>query len=329
MKSSILSILAVVFAVLAIQAQPQDNNFQKFYSQVQNVIAKDVESFSGSDLKTLNEAIKIDPNYFGAANQKLVSKMIQDAKSKKLDYDNYLRTKENLSKTKEELDVTSGFLKESEARGDSLYAENVQLKVLIDQLTARINKLDKEAKKLQNINKKFQQENLQTKELLQSSRGTINRILRLLPANVNRNEMHDQLPATLQDSLNQSECQVAELLKNNFLLTLDGLKRDQVFLDSAMNFFKENKVHLPVIDEYILSGTDLVNRFKEIGIPCTSNYASEIEVAITDFKTTIESANMTFGEKFAKFFSENMIIIIPLLLVIIVLIVLLFRKSKK
>ncbi len=329
MKKSFIALLAIVLAVMTAQAQPQDNDFQKFYSQVQNVLSKDVESLNSSDLKILNDAIKIDKNYFGEVNQRLTAKMIQDAKSKKLDYDNYLRTKENLSKTKEDLEITSGYLKESEARGDSLYAENVQLKVLIEQLTARINKLDKESKKLQSINKKFQQENVQTKELLESSRGTISRILKLLPASSNRNEMYDQLPATLQDSLDQSECQVAELLKNNFLLTLDGLKRDQIFLDSAMNYFKENRMHLPVIDDYISSGNDLVYRFKEIGIPCTDNYASEIEVAITDFKTTIESANLSFGEKFAKFFSENAIRIILLLIVVAILVFLLIRRSKK
>lgn len=329
MKSLVLSLFVSLFAVAFLVAQPQDNNFQKYYSKVQTVLAKQAEELSTSDVRTLEDAIRLSGDAFGAANQKLVGKMIQDARSKKNEYDNYIKTKANLALTETKLGKTQEALKTETARGDSLYSENVQLKVLIEQLNTKINKMDKEAKKLQNINKKIQQENMQTKEMLTASRSSINRIMRLLANSPERNELAGDIPASLQDSLNQSECQIAELLKNNYIITLDGLKRDQMFIDSASTYFKENLAHLPIIDEYIIQGMDLVARLKERGSDCTNSYASEIETAMTEFKANIENTETSFGEKIAKFFSENLGIIIPLSLILLVIIVFLFIRKKK
>ncbi len=328
MKQLIISLVLVTFGFISLSAQPQDNSLQKFMSQIQTVLAKDVESFSQSDLDLLQNTIKLNPSFYGAANQKIVQKIIKDAKTKKMDYDNYLKTKTDLSKTRQDLDVTTDAWRQSEKRGDSLYSENVQLKVLIDELTNRINKLDKESKRLQTINKRIQQENMQTKDLLETSRTSIRRIMNLMPL-PQKNELNEQIPASLQDSLNQSECQVAELLKNNFVYTIDGFKHDQTFLDSASNYFRDNKVHLPIVEEFISTGSELAARLKQSGTDCANNYAAEIEVAMSDFKTMIESKESSFGDKVARFFSENSVLIIILVVLIALIIALLIFRKKK
>lgn len=306
-----------------------DNNFQKFYADIQKVLSKDVESLTQSDLNLLNETIKLNSNYFGAANQKLTIKAIQDAKNKKLEYENWLRTKQNLEETKQNLAQTTEALEESIARGDSLYAENVQLKALIEQLTKRVKLLEREAARLEKVNKSFKEETIETKYLLEQSRTAVQRIMRLLPNPATQNnELIEQVPGTLQDSLNQSECQIAELIKNNFIITLESVKKDQAFLDSARIYFTENKTHLPVVESYFNEANELINRFKELNTPCTSNYASEIEIAITDLRSLIEMTDNSFGQKLAKFVSENLLIVIILIIVLAVLIFLLVKKNK-
>lgn len=326
----ICSMVSILFVgLVSLSAQPQDNNFQKYYSEVQSVLAKQVENLSSSDLNTLKDAIKLNPMEFGAASQKLTKKMIQDAKEKKAAYDTYIAGKNKLELTKKTLDQTTQNWQKAEERGDSLFSENIQLKDLIAQLTKRVNKLEKESKQLASVNKKLKNEAIQTKEMLETSRASIRRILSMIPASPRAGELNSQLPATLQDSLTQSECQVAELLKNNFIVTLEGMQRDQLFMDSASTYFKENKRHLVSLEEFFLSGNDLINRLKTWGSDCAKNYASDIEIAMNDFKLSVENADMSFGEKLAKFFSENLGIIIPVVLIVIVGIVLLVRKSKK
>lgn len=328
MKQYIFTIIFFVLGFIFVQAQPQDNNFQKTYSQVQTVLNKDVSALTSSDVNILKDAARLESNYFGEANQRLVSKMIQDSKAKLAEHNQYLKTQDDLKRTQQDLEMTTDAWKQSEVRGDSLFAENVQLKVLINELTKRIDKLDKESKKLQSINKKIQQENLQTKDMLETSRKTIKNIMTLLPPSAQKNELSDQIPGTLQDSLNQSECQVAELLKNNFILTLEGFKRDQAFLDSASNYFKENLMHLQIIDEYISIGMDLSTRLKSQGTDCTSNYAAEIETSISDFKAMIESTDLSFSAKVARFFSENTGIVIALAVMLVIIIVFVFIRRK-
>ena len=326
----ICSMVSILFVgLVSLSAQPQDNNFQKYYSEVQSVLAKQVENLSSSDLNTLKDAIKLNPMEFGAASQKLTKKMIQDAKEKKAAYDTYLAGKNKLELTKKSLDQTTQNWQKAEERGDSLFSENIQLKDLIAQLTKRVNKLEKESKQLSSVNRKLKNEAIQTKEMLETSRASIRRILSMIPASPRAGELNSQLPATLQDSLTQSECQVAELLKNNFIVTLEGMQRDQKFMDSASTYFKENKRHLVSLEQFFLSGNDLIGRLKTWGSDCAKNYASDIEIAMNDFKLSVENADMSFGEKLAKFFSENLGIIIPVVLIIIVGIVLLVRKSKK
>lgn len=327
-KNIILMLLLMVFAALQLSAQPQDNNFQKYYSDVQAVVSKPVESLKTADLEMLRDASRLDAMAFGAANQKLVKKIIQEAKSKKDAYDIYLAGKEKLKKTEENLDESNKYGEVQKVRGDSLYTENLELKEVINRLTKRVGQLEKESKRIEKANKKLAAENLETKELLQTSRTAINRILSMMPAGAIGGEMGNMVPASLQDSLKQSECQVAQLLKNNYLLTMAGMQRDEKFLDSASQLFRETGRHLPSLEEYFLMGNELIGRLRSRNTDCTSGYASDIENDIEAFKLVIENRDLTFGQKLAKFFSNNLIWIIPLLLAVIVLIVIMARKKK-
>ncbi len=328
MKSGFLTIFSFVL-FFAAQSSIAQENFQRYYAQVQSVLSKTVETLDNDDVQLLNRTIALDANIFGEANNRLVSKMIQDSKAKKSEYEQYLKAKDDLQRTKEDLGATTEAWKQSELRGDSLFMENTQLREFITQLTNRIVKLEAESKKLQNVNKQIQQENIQIKDMLESGRSAIKRILALMPNEPQLNELNEQIPSTLQDSLNNSECKVAELLRTNYLLSLQTMMRDVMFMDSARNYFSENLIHLQIIDNYIAEGLDLVARLKGRGADCTNSYAAEIELGISDFKSRIETSDASTSSSFSRFFSENSSIIILLFIIILVLLVFLFIKSRK
>lgn len=319
----------LILGFISINAQQISENFQTFYSDIQRVLSKETESLTQKDIEFLNATIQLNPNFFGNANQKLTLKAIQDAKNKKAEYETWLRNKQHLEATKQKLDETSVELKESIARGDSLYAENVQLKELIEQLTKRVKFLEREATHLQKVNKNLKEENIQTKYVLEQSKLAVQRIMRLLPKNTQDNELFSQVPATLQDSLSQSECQIAELIMNNFLITLEKVEKDQMFLDSARIYYKENKVHLAEVEGYISQANELINKFRELNTSCTNSYASQIEGAITDLRNMIEMGDASFGEKIAIFVAENLLILIIFVVLIGVIIFLLVQNRKK
>ncbi|HOQ48887.1 MAG TPA: hypothetical protein PLV01_03550 [Candidatus Kapabacteria bacterium] len=322
-------IMMLILGFISINAQQISENFQTFYSDIQRVLSKETESLTQKDIEFLNATIQLNPNFFGNANQKLTLKAIQDAKNKKAEYETWLRNKQHLEATKQKLDETSVELKESIARGDSLYAENVQLKELIEQLTKRVKFLEREATHLQKVNKNLKEENIQTKYVLEQSKLAVQRIMRLLPKNTQDNELFSQVPATLQDSLSQSECQIAELIMNNFLITLEKVEKDQMFLDSARIYYKENKVHLAEVEGYISQANELINKFRELNTSCTNSYASQIEGAITDLRNMIEMGDASFGEKIAIFVAENLLILIIFVVLIGVIIFLLVQNRKK
>lgn len=322
-------IMMLILGFISINAQQISENFQTFYSDIQRVLSKETESLTQKDIEFLNATIQLNPNFFGNANQKLTLKAIQDAKNKKAEYETWLRNKQHLEATKQKLDETSVELKESIARGDSLYAENVQLKELIEQLTKRVKFLEREATHLQKVNKNLKEENIQTKYVLEQSKLAVQRIMRLLPKNTQDNELFSQVPATLQDSLSQSECQIAELIMNNFLITLEKVEKDQMFLDSARIYYKENKVHLAEVEGYISQANELINKFRELNTSCTNSYASQIEGAITDLRNMIEMGDASFGEKIAIFVAENLLILIIFVVLIGVIIFLSVQNRKK
>jgi hypothetical protein len=322
-------IMMLILGFISINAQQISENFQTFYSDIQRVLSKETESLTQKDIEFLNATIQLNPNFFGNANQKLTLKAIQDAKNKKAEYETWLRNKQHLEATKQKLDETSVELKESIARGDSLYAENVQLKELIEQLTKRVKFLEREATHLQKVNKNLKEENIQTKYVLEQSKLAVQRIMRLLPKNTQDNELFSQVPATLQDSLSQSECQIAELIMNNFLITLEKVEKDQMFLDSARIYYKENKVHLAEVEGYISQANELINKFRELNTSCTNSYASQIEGAITDLRNMIEMGDASFGEIIAIFVAENLLILIIFVVLIGVIIFLLVQNRKK
>ncbi len=325
-NKKIIALLIIVLAsVMALNAQDR-SNFQKYYSDVQQVLGKQVENLSSGDLNVLKDAIKLDPMTFGAQNQKLVNKMVQDAREKKSAYDNYIHGKQKLQKTEEDLQQTTSEKQVAIARGDSLQTENLQLKDIIDQLNKRINKLEKEQKSLQSVNRKLRDEQIKTKDLLETSRGSIKRILAMIPVSPKTGDFAGQLPSTLQDSLTQSECQVADLLKNNFLLTLDGMKRDQPFIDSASIYFKENGRHLAQLDEFFMTGNDLISRLRSWGSNCAQGFATDIENSMGEFKLSIE--NKEQSSAFISFLKNSLPILIPSVLIIAVLVILLLRKNK-
>jgi len=324
-----ITLMILFLGFISINAQQISENFQTFYSDIQKVLSKETENLTQKDIEFLNATIQLNPNFFGNANQKLTLKAIQDAKNKKAEYETWLRNKQHLEATKQKLDETSEELKESIARGDSLYAENVQLKELIEQLTKRVKFLEREATHLQKVNKNLKEENIQTKYVLEQSKLAVQRIMRLLPKNTQDNELFSQVPTTLQDSLSQSECQIAELIMNNFLITLEKVEKDQMFLDSARIYYKENKVHLAEVESYISQANELINKFRELNTSCTNSYASQIESAITDLRNMIEMGDASFGEKLAKFVAENLLILIIFVVLIGVIIFLLVQNRKK
>jgi hypothetical protein len=282
---------------------------------------------SKDDLNTLTQAIEISPNYFGESNSRLCINLANQAKNKKKEYENYVNAKENLAQTNEKLATETDLRMSAEAREGVLIIENQELKVLIEELQGQIAKFEQQSKRLSRANKKLKDENLASKELLQSSGDLVAQMLMLMPRNSIDNATMDSLPTTLVDSLVDAQCGISQLLKSNFVITIEQLKANQPFMDSAVVFFKENKKHSAEITNYIDNGNELINRLRNSQIDCAISYAADIESEMNGFLTEIE--NKEIGTGFADFILNNIAWLAPVFLVILFGIIWLIRKTSK
>ncbi|MDR0926840.1 MAG: hypothetical protein LBO69_03630 [Ignavibacteria bacterium] len=320
----ILSIFVLSFGVTLAQG---DNDYQHFYTRAQTVIGKSVENISKADVTTLNNIIATSVNAFGEDNAVLVDKIVKQAKIKKQEYADYMDSKKRMANTMDALDEEAALRDAAEQRGDSLYSENMDLKKVIADLQEKVVKFERQSKVLDKANKMLQKENLSSKELLQTSSDMVRQMLTLMPSLSIPASTMDSLPRTLKDSLETAQCSVALLLKSNFLITLQQLKANQAFMDSAASYFRQNNKHTVEVIGYQDNCNAIVEKLRRSGIECAQGYASDIENEMNEFLLTIENADGN-GSSFADFILNNIAWIGPVCLVIFIGIILLVRKTS-
>lgn len=327
MKKVLLSSILLLFcSVFLAFSQGSDNEFQQLLSKVQPIFSKNVEQLSKEDLNTLNKVIDMSPNAFGDGNSRLCNNLINQAKSKKKEYDQFISSKQNMSETLDELDSETDMRRAAEAREEVLITENMSLKELIATLQAKIAKFEAQTKKLTQANKKLQNENMASKELLQTSSDLVAQMLMLMPKIALDNSTMNELPQSLKDSLENAQCGVAQLLKSNFLITIQQLKANQPFMDSAAAYFKANNKHSVEITGYIDHCNELVTRLRSSKIECAIGYAADIENEMNSFLLAIENQGDKSG--FIDFILNNIAWIGPVCLAVLVGIILLIRKTS-
>lgn len=328
MKKITLTVVLSILSFTILLAQTEEA-FQNFLVKVQPVLTKNTEELTKEDVKLLNEAISVDPDTYGEANRRLCMKIKSDAAAKLDDYKNYLTKMQNMSKTLDELDEQVNLRLLTEKQRDSLAAENVKLLELIDKLNSQINSYKKQAAKLEKANKQMQKENLETKELLQNSSTLLAQMLMIMPDEAFNNELMQDVPKNIIDSLNQTQCAVAQLLKINFTTTLQSMRTDAAFMDSVAVFYKNNKKHDPQITNYIDATTELIVKLRTSGIECALTQASNIENELNEFLLEIEKRGDTIGSNFMNFITTNLPWLLIILLLLIAVTVLVVSKTKK
>ena len=328
MKKISTKILMMLLATVVAFSQGSDSDFQRLLSKIQPILNKNVENFTKEDVNSLNSVIELSADSYGESNTRLLNNLINQSKTKKREYDDFITSKKNMATTLDMLDDETASRIAAEKREEILIDENTNLKELIQQLQTNIAKLEQQAKKMSQVNKKLQEENLAAKELLQTSSDLVAQMLMLMPTrNLDDATMQD-LPASLRDSLENAQCGISQILKSNFLITIQQLKANQPFMDSAIIYFKTNKRHSIEIANYIDNCNELVNRLRKSGIDCAIGYASDIENEMNGFLLLIE--NSEIGTKnFADFILDNIIWIAPLCLIVLLGIILLIRRTSK
>jgi hypothetical protein len=175
----------------------------------------------------------------------------------------------------------------------------------------------------------MQKENLETKELLQNSSTLLAQMLMIMPDEAFNNELMQDVPKNIIDSLNQTQCAVAQLLKINFTTTLQSMRTDAAFMDSAAVFYKNNQKHDPQITNYIDATTELIVKLRTSGIECALTQASNIENELNEFLLEIEKRGDTIGSNFMNFITKNLPWLLVILLLVIGVTVLVVSKTKK
>ena len=328
MKKNLLNLLIILFASTVAFSQGSDSDFQRLLSNIQPILNKNIEILSREDINSLNSVIELSPDSFGESNTRLLNNLINQAKVKKREYDEFIEARKNMIATLDALDNETASRVAAEMREEVLIGENTNLRELILQLQTNIAQLEQQAKRMSQANKKLQEENLASRELLQTSSDLVAQMLMLLPTRNFDDAAMQDLPTSLRDSLEAAQCSISQLLKSNFLITLQQLRANQAFMDSAAAHFNTNKYHSAEIANYINNCNELVNRLRNSRIDCAVDYASDIENEMNSFLLTIENKEINRAT-FADFILNNIIWIGPLCIIVLLGVILLVRKTSK
>ena len=323
-KFSISFLLLTCFACIMLFAQNKSADYQTFLANAQVLLDKQPETFSKDDLAKLDDLINLDVNRFGEENVRLTRNLIEQAKKKKIEYEQYLVRMKNMSATLDTLDSEVSKRKGLESDKEELMLENKNLKQTIDDLKDVITRFEKQEKKIRETNSRLQKENLIAKDLLKESSDIIAQMLMLMNNNMLKS---DSIPQTLIDSLEEANCSVAQLLKENFLITIQQLKINQQFMDSAHKYYKINYTHLLEVQGYIENADKLVQKLKKSNIDCAIRYANDIEIEMLDFIDNIE--NLEDTNSFTQFIINNIYWLATILLILIIGIIILIRNTSK
>jgi chromosome segregation ATPase len=321
--------LTAVFVLTALLSsfQAQDNDFQSYYAKVSKAAGKTPETLTKADVDILKDAASKNDTYFGDAYQNSMKTIKQSAKRKITEYDEYIKRKAQIEsefKEKEKkIAQTEGELRETEAERDSAIALSEQLRIEIDKLNKRMNKLSNEKGSLEKMNKKLQEDNQSYSTMLDDARKVMSRVQNILVGSPMSNEVSANMPQTLKDSLESIECGVAETLMNNFTLTIESMQKDEKLMDSISKIYKETKTLPQDIEEYLENGRKLSEKMASSQSDCVRISGNSIVNSIEEFKSAVEN----YSQKKSIF---DMLLIPGLIAVValLVVIILLLRRKK-
>ena len=315
-------IIGLLFMVMLAYSQ---NDIQSWQSKVNDVISKPIDALSADDISFLKSVISSNSERFGVNYQKIVDEKKSDARYVLQKYDAWMNEKTQ----KEKLDVELGSEKiitatqreTITAQGDTI----VEQKQVIERLNQEIAKLKAEMKKLSRANTKLKDEKTNLEQIMVDNQKIVERMNVMMTGNTRLKSM---APADLKSELEGAECEIAEIMKQNYILTIEKLKKDTKYLDQIQKEYKETKVYPADFNSYITTGEVLATKFQGSSVPCVNQKADEILASIAELKQLIEKKDCGFFCSITKFFAENLLVTGLIILVIIGLILYLLLRRK-
>jgi chromosome segregation ATPase len=321
----IFALLSLIFtsSILYTQ-QPQDNDFQHYLAKINAILDKTPENLSQPEINLLNEALSRSNKYYGENYQTSFKNLKQQVKKKIDDYNEYLekagQTKQKFEQKDQQIQETEGALYKTQAERDSIAKVNVQLGEQIQDLKSLIGKLKNERKSLEKVNKKLISEAATVQMNLEKSTATVKRIQDLLALTQVKSEVTAGLPQTLKDSLQNVECQVSDMIKANYTLTLRSMENNEKYIDSLRKYIKDNKQVPNDLSDYLEKGKKIAENMKVNQLDCVKANGEIISDSIDDFQNLLMKGPKSVIVKY----------LVPSLIVLIVLLVgiMIFRRKK-
>jgi len=319
-----LNILLVLFILIFSLASAQED-IQSFQAKISELKGKSIETLNMDDVKYLESVVSMSSQRYGASFQKVVDAQKSIAKGVLAKYDTWLKEKNKAENLDAELGTerikTAAQEQVIIAQGDTI----LEQKAVIEKLRAEINRLKKEKNRAVRTNKKLKDEKTNLENLMNDNMKLVGNINNLMTDDFGKAE---GVPLSMRDELSQTECEVAELVKENYLLTIGKLKQDKEYLDNLRQYFKENNRYPDEFYEYIDRGEFLVLKFQDSQSPCVNTKALEIKSSVDELKMLIENKECDFFCKIAEFFSGNILILGLVILIIVGIVILLVIRRK-
>jgi phage FluMu protein gp41 len=300
-------------------------DIQSFQVKVNELKAKPVAQLTIEDVQFLENVVSTNSGKYGAVYQKVVDAQKSIAKNKLKQYDIWLKEKNR----SDSLDIELGTEKlKTEAQGEVIQAQSDTIetqKMLVNKLQNDILQLKNQISRTTRTNKKLKEEKTNLEQIIRDNNEIVARVSTLLSENI---AMRTSIPEDVKSELENTECKVAALISDNYILTLEKLKQDKDYLDKLREYYKENKEYPQEFYDYMLQGQKLLLKLRDSDIPCVNAQAESVKASIDELKSVIQNKDCDFFCQIANFFSKNFWILGIVILLIIGL-VLLFVVRKK
>ena len=327
MKAFVNYIMVVLFLVSAMSLFAQ-NDIQSWQAKVNEVSAKHAEELTQNDLNFLKSVVNVNPKTFGDAYQKVVGDRKVDAQRVLKEYDVWISQNKKAEQLGTDLNSEKQKTQEQEiiinAQGDTIKQKNMT----IAQMAQEMSKMKSELKRITKANSKLKNEKTSLQEVINENQEILKRMRSMFAKN---GELESNMPGEFKADMERTECELADLIKNNYMLTIDRLKKDVHALDSLKKYYIDNKKYPDVIEKYINDGEALATRFSESKIECVNKNSLEILSTIGDLRALLESREPGFFSRIWKYLAANPVVIILSIFLIaaVILLVVFSRKTPK
>jgi phage FluMu protein gp41 len=322
MKTIFTFFFALVVLTLAVHTQ---EDIQSFQARINELKAKPVAQLTVEDVQFLENVISMNSGKYGEVYQKVVDAQKSIAKNKLKQYDIWLKEKNR----SDSLDIELGTEKlKTEAQGEVIEAQSDTIqsqKALIDKLKNDIVQLKNQIRRATRTNNLLKEEKTGLEQIIQDNNEIVARVSTLLSDNI---DLRTGVPADIKSELENTECQVAELISQNYILTLEKLKQDKDYLDKLREYYKANKEYPQEFYDYLTDGQKLLLKLRDSDIPCVNLKADEVKSAIDELKSVIQNKDCNFFCQIANYFSNNIWLLGIIVLAIIGLVLLLVVRKK-